>query len=127
LRHEAATTRADLDQHRDFAWREIATWQHGQAGLDKLVPEPVAERGRPASLDDRRAMLTMLVALREEAGLNQTALAARLGITQSEISKFERGERSIDVLRLRSWVQVLGMDFAAFVAALDRALEHCAR
>ena len=66
----------------------------------------------------------MLVQLREEAGLDQTTLADRLGITQSEVSKFERGERALDVLRLRSWLRALGIEFAAFARALDQELDR---
>ena len=50
-----------------------------------------------------------LIAAREEAGLTQVELAARLGTTQSFISKCERGERRIDVV-----------EFVAFVIAMDR-------
>jgi transcriptional regulator with XRE-family HTH domain len=49
----------------------------------------------------------LLVQLRKEAALNQTALAARLGITQSEVSKYERGERCLDERRLAAWLRVL--------------------
>ena len=66
----------------------------------------------------------MLVHLREDAGLNQTSLAGRLGITQSEVSKFERGERGLDVLRLRAWLRALGIELALFAAALDQELER---
>jgi transcriptional regulator with XRE-family HTH domain len=65
------------------------------------------------------------VQLRKEAGLNQTALAVRLGITQSEVSKYERGERGLDDARLRAWLSVLGMATEeAFEAALERAVEE---
>lgn len=67
-------------------------------------------------------MLRMLVELREGAGLTQTTLAHRLGITQSEVSKFERGERALNVLRLRAWLGVLGVDVTALADSLDR--EH---
>ena len=40
-------------------------------------------------------MRGVLVQLRKDAGLNQAALAARLRITQSEVSKYERGERAL--------------------------------
>ena len=68
--------------------------------------------------------MRVLVQLREEAGLTQTALAERLGITQSEVSKFERGERALDVLRLRAWLRALGIEFTPFARALDQELER---
>ena len=69
-------------------------------------------------------MLRMLVQLREVAGVNQTTLAARLGITQSEVSKFERGERALDVLRLRTWLRALGVEWTLFAAVLDQVLDR---
>jgi len=63
-------------------------------------------------------MLRMLVQLREYQGFNQTALADRLGITQSEVSKFERGERTLDVLRLRAWLtELYRTEFDGFIGA----------
>lgn len=69
-------------------------------------------------------MLRMLAQLREAAGINQTTLAARLGITQSEVSKFERGERALDVLRLRTWLRALGVEWTLFAAVLDQELDR---
>ena len=71
---------------------------------------------------ERAATLQLLVRLRVAAGVNQTALAARLGITQSEVSKFERGERALDERRLRAWLHALDVEWTAFVDALDHAM-----
>jgi len=69
-------------------------------------------------------MLRMLVQLSEHQGFNQTALADRLGITQSEVSKFERGERTLDVLRLRAWLHALGIGLTPFADALEGELDR---
>jgi len=69
-------------------------------------------------------MLRMLVQLREDLGVNQIQLAGRLGITQSEVSKFERGERALDVLRLRVWLRALGAGLGPFADALERELDR---
>ena len=58
-------------------------------------------------------MRGVLVQLRKDAGLNQAALAARLRITQSQVSKYERGERVLDETRLRAWLSALGKSLAA--------------
>ena len=63
--------------------------------------------------------------LRKNGGLNQTVLAARLGITQSEVSKYERGERGLHDARLRAWLAVLGVPIEAFDAALEPQIDHC--
>ena len=77
---------------------------------------------RPAQSMEPAATLQLLVRLRVAAGVNQTALAARLGITQSEVSKFERGERALDERRLRAWLQALDVEWASFAQAIDQAL-----
>jgi transcriptional regulator with XRE-family HTH domain len=79
---------------------------------------------RRARTGEQAATLRLLAQLRAAAGVNQTALAARLGITQSEVSKFERGERALDERRLRAWLHALGVEWTSFADALDRALDR---
>ena len=62
--------------------------------------------------------------LREARGLTQAGLGDRLGFTQSEVSKFERGERALGVLHLRAWLRTLGVALGPFAEALDRDLER---
>jgi ribosome-binding protein aMBF1 (putative translation factor) len=82
---------------------------------------------RPRRLPRRSRQLTtlwhMLVRLREDAGIDQATLASRLGITQSEVSKYERGERALDILRLRDWLGILQVEFTTFADALDQELK----
>jgi len=73
---------------------------------------------------ERAAMLRRLVQLRKAAGVNQTMLAERLRITQSEVSKFERGERALDAQRLAAWLSALGAERQPFADALDQELEQ---
>lgn len=77
---------------------------------------------RPMPSREQAAMLRSLVQLREAAGVNQTTLAARLAITQSEVSKFERGERALDALRLRAWLHALKVEWTQFADVLDQEL-----
>ena len=60
-----------------------------------------------------------LRALRGRAGLTQSALAERLGVRQTVVSEYERGQRRIDVLELRAIAVALGRPAAAVVAQLD--------
>jgi transcriptional regulator with XRE-family HTH domain len=69
-------------------------------------------------------LLRMLAQRRADAGLDQAALADRLGITQSEVSKFERGERALDIVRLRAWLHALEVEFTPFVETLEQELER---
>jgi transcriptional regulator with XRE-family HTH domain len=59
---------------------------------------------------------------RERASVTQSELAHRLKETQSEISKFERGERRLDVIQLRRWCRALGISLVEFVESLEEML-----
>jgi transcriptional regulator with XRE-family HTH domain len=51
--------------------------------------------------DPRRIRLQKLLReMRLEAGLNQVELAERLGADQSFVSRYERGERRLDLVEL---------------------------
>jgi len=59
---------------------------------------------------------------RVEAGLTQTELASRLGPDQTFVSKYESGERRLDVIELREVCRAIGTDFVTFIRKLDREL-----
>jgi transcriptional regulator with XRE-family HTH domain len=61
--------------------------------------------------------------MREECGLTQMQLAESLGITQSFVSKIERGERVVDVIQLREICHCLGTTLTKFVIKLERQLQ----
>lgn len=71
--------------------------------------------------------LDLLKEARGKAGMTQTELADRLGMTQSDISKCERGERRLDVVELWRWCKALGTPFQAFARLLDRDLSGSRR
>ncbi|HTP73282.1 MAG TPA: helix-turn-helix transcriptional regulator [Burkholderiaceae bacterium] len=73
---------------------------------------------------ERAVLSRMLIEVRQAAGVNQDALAELLGLTQSEVSKFERGERAMDVLRLRTWLGALQVEWTRFAVALERELRR---
>ena len=58
---------------------------------------------------------------RERSSLTQAQLAEKLGMTQSMISKMERGERRIDAVELRHICRALGTSLIKFITALDRS------
>jgi len=71
-----------------------------------------------------RALLKLLREARRTSGLTQVQLAAKLKITQSVLSKVERGERRIDVVELRALCTAMGVDLVDFVRRLERELRH---
>ena len=73
-------------------------------------------------LNQQKKLLVLLRAVRVEAGLTQSELASRLDTDQTFVSKYESGERRLDILELREVCQVIGIDFFAFIRRLDKEL-----
>jgi transcriptional regulator with XRE-family HTH domain len=73
-------------------------------------------------LNQQKKLLVLLRGGRIEAGLTQSELASRLGTDQTFVSKYESGERRLDVLELREVCQAIGTDFVTFIRKLDKDL-----
>jgi transcriptional regulator with XRE-family HTH domain len=74
-----------------------------------------------------RHFLRFLRETREEHGVTQVELAERLSeqhspITQSLVSKLERGEVRLDVIQLRWICRALGISLQEFVARLETTM-----
>lgn len=67
-------------------------------------------------------MLELLRAKREVAQITQVELALALGVTQTFVSKCERGERRLDVLELRKWCLAIGTTVSDFMSTLEADL-----
>lgn len=55
-------------------------------------------------------LVQVLVSARQEAGLRQSDLAAKLGKDQSFVSNIERGQRRVDVLEFYMLAKSIGVD-----------------
>lgn len=79
--------------------------------------------------DERRiALQGVLRAMREDAGLYQADLAALLESDQSFVSRFERGERRLDLIELDEIAQACGSTLSELVARyLEKAPARPAR
>ena len=64
-------------------------------------------------------MSRMLRELREDAGMRQEDLAAKLGVVRQTVSAIERGERMLMVLELFEYLRPLGLGPSEFVARLE--------
>ena len=73
-------------------------------------------------LDQQKKLLVLLRGIRADAGLTQTELASCLARDQTFVSKYESGERRLDILELREVCQALGTDLIAFIRKLDNDL-----
>lgn len=72
-----------------------------------------------ANLADKKRFLSLVRQMRVDAGLRQTDLANKLGEPQSFVSRYESGERRLDVLELRQICTVLGVSLADFIKRLE--------
>jgi DNA-binding XRE family transcriptional regulator len=98
-------------------WRDVRA-QAVEAGLDE------------ARVDELRAKLRAnvrahrLAEIRQAHGLDQSSLAERIGVSQSQISRIERGELDrAEIATVRSYVEALGGEVeivARFPAAETR-------
>ncbi|MFK4073680.1 helix-turn-helix domain-containing protein [Ectopseudomonas khazarica] len=64
-------------------------------------------------------MLELLLEARKSAELTQEQLAKRLGKPQSFVSKYERGERRLDVIELLQVCKQVGIDPHSIIQALE--------
>jgi transcriptional regulator with XRE-family HTH domain len=76
---------------------------------------------------EQAVFLALLRQLRQEAGLRQRDLAERLGEPQSFVSKFESGERRLDIGELRYICGALGVPLPEFVARYEQKLAGSAQ
>lgn len=63
-----------------------------------------------------KKFLAALRAAREDRKISQEALARKLRVGQSMVSKVERGERRLDVVELEIWCRALGTNLNEFLA-----------
>ncbi|QDU47883.1 Helix-turn-helix domain protein [Gimesia panareensis] len=70
----------------------------------------------------QRILLDLLRKTRKEAGLRQDDVAERLGRPQSFVSKYESGERRLDILELYDVCEALGLTLNDFVEKLQAIL-----
>lgn len=61
----------------------------------------------------------LLVEARRESGLTQTQVAKSLSVPQSFVSKYEKGERRLDVIEFLQIAKILNCDASAILKELD--------
>jgi transcriptional regulator with XRE-family HTH domain len=71
---------------------------------------------------DYAIVLRLIKEARENSGITQVQLAKRLRLTQSYVSKIERGESRLDIVQLRTLCQTFGLSLTDFVKRLEEEL-----
>ena len=72
----------------------------------------------------RNILFSLLKQLRLKAELTQADLAKKIKQPQSFVSKYESGERRLDILELRMICFVLGISLSNFVKKLEAMLNE---
>lgn len=70
-------------------------------------------------IDEQKQLQLLLKELRKEAKLSQQELADRIGKPQSFVSKYESGERRLDILELRNICESLETSLLDFVKRFE--------
>jgi transcriptional regulator with XRE-family HTH domain len=70
----------------------------------------------------RSRMVSLLREIRIEAGLTQVGLAVLIERDQTFVSKYESGQRRLDVLEVREICQAIGINLEEFVKRLEKVL-----
>lgn len=76
--------------------------------------------GRTIHTEEHRRLIALLRERREAAGLRQIDLAERLDRPQSFVSKYEAGERRLDLVELRGICMVLGVSLSELVTRWEQ-------
>jgi transcriptional regulator with XRE-family HTH domain len=76
------------------------------------------------STKESKILLEMLYQLRSSSGIRQSDLAQMLKVPQSFISKFESGERRIDLIELRAILKCLNTNLVEFITELEKRLNE---
>jgi len=71
----------------------------------------------------QKRLLALLRDLRLESGLTQADLGSRIQKDQTFISKYESGERRLDILELRALCGAIGISLEEFARRLEKALK----
>jgi transcriptional regulator with XRE-family HTH domain len=74
-------------------------------------------------LAQRGRLVDLLRDMRIEAGLTQTDLATSIEKDQAYVSRYESGQRRLDVLKVREICQSVGITLEEFAKRLEKALK----
>lgn len=67
---------------------------------------------------------SLLITAREKAGLTQNEIASRLSRPQSFVSKYETGERRLDLVEFVEVCRALGTDPQTIVAEVEARMDQ---
>ena len=75
----------------------------------------------------REKLQGLLKRIRQDKGIRQIELAEKLGVPQSFVSKYESGDRQLDILELRQVCKAVGISMQDFIRKLEDSLNESKR
>ena len=78
----------------------------------------------PDKSTSARLLPSILTTLRNDLGLRQVDLAEKLGRPQSFVSKYESGERRLDVLELNEICKALHVSLSEVIIRVEQELNE---
>lgn len=78
--------------------------------------------GKSLSSIEGEKLAALLRSVRSEAGLTQAEVAERLKLPQSFVSKYESGERRLDLVELRQICRALEISLGDFVRRFEKEI-----
>jgi ribosome-binding protein aMBF1 (putative translation factor) len=85
-------------------------------------PSKLLEMGKSLSSIEGEKLAALLRSVRSEAGLTQAEVAERLKLPQSFVSKYESGERRLDLVELRQICRALEISLGDFVRRFEKEI-----
>lgn len=73
---------------------------------------------------EHRVLVALLRDLRLEAGLSQQEVGEALDLPQTKVSAIEVGQRGLDYLQVRAFVELYGLNMAKFAHMLDERIRN---
>lgn len=80
--------------------------------------------GTSAHSAETRVLTSLLRKFRQDANLTQFQMAKKLRVSQSAISKIERGEIRLDLVQLRRWCLATGISLVELASAFEHGATH---
>ena len=78
------------------------------------------ELAKPRRSKRYKALIGLIVARREAAGMTQSDLAARLGKSRSFVARLESGQRRITVVEFMTLAKILRFDPYEVISTLEK-------
>ncbi|HEY9151683.1 MAG TPA: helix-turn-helix transcriptional regulator [Anaerolineales bacterium] len=73
---------------------------------------------------EQKKLIELLKRIRQDKGILQVELAEKLGVPQSFVSKYESGDRRLDILELRQVCKAVGITLQELIRKLEESLNE---